>query len=215
VNDMAFGNQEWYAATAGGVLVSKDRGTTWKSAGSDLFVKQPAQSLEVSADGSQVWAISQKNLLYSADKGATWNAKELAFAGAGNLKLHRLDDNNLFLTSNMGLYTSDDAGRNWNRANVRELQFQDVAGNGNALVVSLQKHGLLASFDAGKSWQRMSDPLADSYFPVVRVRRNGGLIAASATEGMLSLEPGVRAASAGVGVSQATPTSNGMQQPKQ
>jgi len=215
VNDMAFGNQEWYAATAGGVLVSKDRGTTWKSAGSDVFVKQPAQSLEVSADGSQVWAISQKNLLYSADKGATWNAKELAFAGAGNLKLHRLDDNNLFLTSNMGLYTSDDAGRNWNRANVRELQFQDVAGNGNALVVSLQKHGLLASFDAGKSWQRMSDPLADSYFPVVRVRRNGGLIAASATEGMLSLEPGVRAASAGVGVSQATPTSNGMQQPKQ
>ena len=215
VNDMAFGNQEWYAATAGGVLVSKDRGTTWKSAGSDLFVKQPAQSLEVSADGSQVWAISQKNLLYSADKGATWNAKELAFAGAGNLKLHRLDDNNLFLTSNMGLYTSDDAGRNWNRANVRELQFQDVAGNGNALVVSLQKHGLLASFDAGKSWQRMSDPLADSYFPVVRVRRNGGLIAASATEGMLSLEPGARAASAGVGVSQATPASNGMQQPKQ
>jgi photosystem II stability/assembly factor-like uncharacterized protein len=215
VNDMAFGNQEWYAATAGGVLVSKDRGTTWKSAGSDLFVKQPAQSLEVSADGSQVWAISQKNLLYSADKGATWNAKELAFAGAGNLKLHRLDDNNLFLTSNMGLYTSDDAGRNWNRANVRELQFQDVAGNGNALVVSLQKHGLLASFDAGKSWQRMSDPLADSYFPVVRVRRNGGLIAASATEGMLSLEPGARASSAGVGVSQATPASNGMQQPKQ
>jgi len=61
----------------------------------------------------------------------------------------------------------------------------------------------------------MSDPLADSYFPVVRVRRNGGLIAASATEGMLSLEPGARAASAGVGVSQATPTSNGMQQPKQ
>ena len=46
----------------------------------------------------------------------------------------------------------------------------------------------------------MSDPLADSYFPVVRVRRNGGLIAASATEGMLSLEPGARAASAGVGV---------------
>ena len=111
VNDMAFGNQEWYGGLiAGGVLVSKDRGTTWKSAGSDLFVKQPAQSLEVSADGSQVWAISQKNLLYSADKGATWNAKELAFAGAGNLKLHRLDDNNLFLTSNMGLYTSDDAG---------------------------------------------------------------------------------------------------------
>jgi photosystem II stability/assembly factor-like uncharacterized protein len=215
VNDMAFGSAEWYAATTGGVIVSNDHGATWKSAGKDAFVKQPAQSLEVSADSSQVWAISQKNLLYSADQGTTWNAKELTFAGAGNLKLHLLDDNNLFLTSNMGLYTSEDAGRNWNRANVRELQFQDVAGNGNALVVSLQKHGLLASFDSGKSWQRMNDPLADSYFPVVRVRRNGGLIAASATEGMLSLEPGAHSASTGVGVSLATPAPNGMQQPKQ
>ena len=215
VSDMAFGTDAWYAATAGGVLVSKDRGTTWKPASGDAFVKQPAQSLEVSSDGVQVWAVSQKNLLYSADSGATWNAKELAFTSAGNLKLHHVDDANLYLTSNMGLYVSQDAGRNWIRADVRELQFQDVAGNGNAMVVSLQKHGLLASFDAGKSWQRMNDLLADSYFPVVRMRRNGGLVAASATEGLLSLEPGARSASAGVGISQVTPAANGMAQPKQ
>jgi photosystem II stability/assembly factor-like uncharacterized protein len=215
INDMAFGSDAWYAATAGGVLVSKDHGTTWKSAASDGFVKQPAQSLEVSADGAQVWAISQKNLLYSADAGTSWNAKELAFASAGNLKLHHVDDANLYLTSNMGLYISQDAGRNWNRADVRELQFQDVAGNSNALVVSLQKHGLLASFDAGKSWQKLNDPLADSYFPVVRLRRDGGLVAASATEGLLSLETGARGSSSNVGVSQVAPASNGMAQPKQ
>jgi len=215
VNDMTFGSDAWYAATAGGVLVSKDAGKTWKSAAKDEFVKQPAQSLEISADGAQVWAVSQKNLLYTADNGATWSAKELSFAAAGNLKLHRLDDANLYLTSNMGLYASRDAGRNWNRADVRELQFQDVASNGNTMVVSLQKHGLLASFDSGKSWQRMNDPLADSYFPVVRLRRNGGLVAASATEGLLSLEPGARSASAGVGMSQVTPTSTGIAQPKQ
>jgi photosystem II stability/assembly factor-like uncharacterized protein len=214
INDMAFGADAWYAASAGGVLVSKDGGKLWRSAGSDAFVKQPAQSLQVSADGSQVWAVSQKNLLYSSDSGATWNAKELSFAAAGNLKLHRLDDANLYLTSNMGLYASHDAGRNWNRADVRELQFQDVAGNGNAMVLSLQKHGLLASFDAGKSWQRLNDPLADSYFPVVRMR-HGGLVAASATEGLLSLEPGTHSATAAVGVSQVTPTGSGMAQPKQ
>ncbi len=215
VNDMAFGSDAWYAATAGGVLVSKDAGKTWKSVAKDEFVKQPAQSLEVSADSAQVWAVSQKNLLYSADNGATWSAKELSFAAAGNLKLHRLDDANLYLTSNMGLYASHDAGRNWSRADVRELQFQDVAGNGNAMVLSLQKHGLLVSFDSGKSWQRLNDPLADSYFPVVRLRRNGGLVAASATEGLLTLEPGARSASAGVGVSQVTPAPTGIAQPKQ
>jgi photosystem II stability/assembly factor-like uncharacterized protein len=215
INDMAFTNDAWYAATTGGLLVSEDKGTTWKSTSKEELVKQPAQSLEVSADGSQVWAVSQRNLLYSADKGATWNAKELTFAAAGNLKLHRVDDNILFLTSNMGLYGSQDAGRTWSRTDVRELQFQDVAGNGNAMVVSLKQHGLLASFDSGKTWQRLNDPLADSYFPVVRVRRNGGLIAASATEGLLSLEPGARSASAGVGVSQVTPPATGMAQPKQ
>jgi photosystem II stability/assembly factor-like uncharacterized protein len=197
------------------VLVSKDHGATWKSVARDDFVRQPAQSLEISSDGAQVWAVSQKNLLYSADNGSTWTAKELTFASAGNLKLHHVDDTSLYLTSNMGLYVSQDAGRTWSRADVRELQFQDVAGNGNAMVVSLQKHGLLASYDSGKSWQKLSDPLADSYFPVVRKRRDGGLVAASATEGLLSFEPGSHAASALVGVSQATPVSNGMARPNQ
>ncbi|MGA2811937.1 MAG: YCF48-related protein [Candidatus Acidiferrum sp.] len=215
VNDMVFGTDAWYAATAGGLLVSKDKGATWQSPSADAFLKRPAQSLEVSADGAQVWAVSEKNLLYSADSGATWNAKELAFANAGNLKLHHVDDANLYLTSNMGLYVSQDAGRNWTRADVRELQFQDVAASGSALLLSLQKRGLLASFDAGKSWQRLNDPLADSYFPVVRVRRNGGLVAASATEGLLFLEPGARSAAAAVGVSQLTPAGNTMAQPKQ
>jgi len=94
--------------------------------------------------------IAQRNLLYSADAGAHWAAKELAFASAGNLRVHGLDDSDLLITSNSGLYVSRDAGREWTRADIRDLQFQDAAGYGNALVVSLQRHGLLASFDARK-----------------------------------------------------------------
>ncbi len=201
VNDMAFGGGAWYAATTGGVLVSKDRGTIWKSAGRDAFLKQAATSLETSPDGSQVWAISQHTLIYSADGGAHWDAKDLAFASAGNLHLRRVDDANLFITTNMGLYASHDAGRNWNREEVRDLQFQDVAASGNAIVVALQKHGLLVSFDAGKSWQHVSDPLAQGYFPVVHTRRNGALVAVSATEGLLTFEPAARTADGSVGSS--------------
>jgi photosystem II stability/assembly factor-like uncharacterized protein len=214
VNDMLFGNGGWFAATTGGVLVSKDHGGTWKSVGSDSAVKQPAQSLEASVDGTQVWAVAQHNLLYSADSGAHWDAKELAFAAAGNLRLHRVDDTNLFMTSNMGLYVSRDAGRNWNRAEVKELQFQDVAGSGNALVVALQKHGLLASFDAGKSWQRVNDPLAEGFFPVVRTQRNGAMVAASATEGLLTLDPNARSVDGSIGVSQVMPAAGAMQKPQ-
>jgi photosystem II stability/assembly factor-like uncharacterized protein len=199
VNEMNFGNDAWYAATAGGVLISKDHGATWKSASKDPLVRKPAQSIEISADGNQIWSIAERNLLYSSDKGETWDAKELTFAAAGNMKLHRVDDTNLFITTNMGLYGSHDAGRNWNRQEVRELSFQSVAGSGNALVVSLQKHGLLASFDAGKSWQRMDDQLSQGYFPIIRTRRDGSLVAVSATEGMLSLDPKTKSASSATG----------------
>jgi len=74
-----------------------------------------------------------------------------------------------------------------------------VAGTPNALVVSLQKRGLLASFDNGKTWQRMDDALSQSYFPVIRTRRDGSLVAVSATEGMLSLDPNAKSASASTG----------------
>src|SRR5262249_33245038 len=102
VNDMQFTNESWIAATTGGVVISKDHGTTWKSASKDELVRQPAQSLEASNDGQQIWAIAQKNLLYTADGGTHWDARELPFASAGNLRLHKQDENNLFITSNMG-----------------------------------------------------------------------------------------------------------------
>lgn len=211
INDLTFTSSGWYAATSAGVLVSRDRGTSWKLASRDAFVKQAAQSLDASTDGSHVWAIAQRNLIYSADGGAHWDAKELAFASAGNLRVHRLDDSNLLITSNSGLYVSKDAGREWNRADIRDVQFQDAAGSGNALVVSLQRHGLLASFDGGKSWQRVNSPLAEGYFPVVRTRRDGALVAASATEGLLAYEPESRSADGGLNGS----ASSGAQKPHQ
>jgi photosystem II stability/assembly factor-like uncharacterized protein len=196
VNDMAFGNNAWYAATTGGLLVSTDEGKTWKIDGKDPLVHKLAQSVEVSANGDAVWAIADKSLLYSTDKGTTWDAQDLAFANAGNLRIHRIDDTSLFITTNLGLYGTHDAGKTWVRQDVRELSFQSVAGNGTALVAALQKHGLVASFDGGKSWQKMDDPLSQSYFPAVWTRHDGSIVAVSATEGLLSLDPNAKSASA-------------------
>jgi photosystem II stability/assembly factor-like uncharacterized protein len=199
VNELAYGGNKWFAATTAGVLLSTDKGATWKLAASEALLKSPAQSLEASSDGSQVWAVSQKNLLYTADGGAHWEVKELSFASAGNLRLRRMDDENLFITTNMGLYISRDAGRNWSRADIRDLQFQDAAGAGNARLVALQRRGLVASFDNGKTWQRLNDPLAEGYFPLVRANNSGSLFAVSATEGLFTLEAGSRSASEAMG----------------
>ncbi len=194
VNDMVFGRDGWYAATNGGVLLSRDRGATWKYAASSALLRQAAQSLEISEDGAQIWTIAGRNLLYSADAGASWDAQNLPFAGAGNLRLRRVPEGGLFITSNLGLYASRDAGKTWKRAEVSELQFQDVAGSGNAVVAALQKRGLLVSYDGARSWQRVQSPLAEGFFPVLTARRSGGLLAVSATEGMISLDLSRRSA---------------------
>jgi photosystem II stability/assembly factor-like uncharacterized protein len=212
VNDLAFAGTNWFAATTGGLLVSHDKGATWKVAGGESLVKQAAQSLEATVDGSQIWAISGHNLLYSSNGGAHWEARNIPFATAGNLRIYHVNDANLFITTNMGLYLSHDAGRNWSREEVRDLQFQAVAGSGKALLVALQKRGLLASFDAGKSWQRVNDPLADGFFPVLQAQNNGSVVAASATEGILTLEPGARSADS-LGTSMLMPSSD-VQKPR-
>jgi photosystem II stability/assembly factor-like uncharacterized protein len=195
VNDLAFGKDRWFAATSGGLLVSSDRGSTWSLAGSPL-AKLAAQSVETSEDGGQVWAIAQRNLLYSAEGGAKWEGRELPFASAGDLRLHRTDDNALCVTSSLGLYVSRDAGRNWKRAELTELQTQDVAGSDNALLVSLQRRGLVVSYDGAKTWRRIDGPLAEGFFPVLSSRRSGSIVAASATEGVFSVELGARASGA-------------------
>jgi photosystem II stability/assembly factor-like uncharacterized protein len=195
VNDMAFGKDAWYAATTGGVLVSTDHGVNWKSAGKNPLARKPASSVEVSANGNEVWAIADRDLLASSNKGETWDAQELSFATAGNLHLASLNDSTIFVTTNMGLYGSHDGGKTWNRAEVRELSFQSVGGSGNAIVAAVQKHGLVASFDGGKSWQKMNDPLLQGYFPAIRAQRDGSILAVSATEGFLSLDTNAKSAS--------------------
>jgi photosystem II stability/assembly factor-like uncharacterized protein len=201
VNDMAFGHDAWYAATTGGLLISTDQGKEWKLDGKDPLAHKLAQSVEVSEDGDQIWAIVDRNLIYSADKGHTWDAQELSFANSGNLRIHRVDDSSFFITTNIGLYGSHDAGKTWTREEVRELSFQSVAGNGTAYVASLHHNGLVASFDGGKTWQRMDDPLSQSYFPAIWTRHDGSIVAVSATEGLLSLEPNAaKSASAGSGM---------------
>src|SRR5260370_12080865 len=121
VNDLTFTNNAWYAATSAGVLVSRDRGTAWMPAGKDEPAKQSAQSLDASADGSHIWAIAQRNLLYSPHAGAHWSAKELAFASAGNLRVRRLDDSNILIPSNYPRYVTTPQGPKCTRTDLHHL----------------------------------------------------------------------------------------------
>ena len=217
VNDMTFTNDDWFAATTGGVVISKDHGTTWKSAAKDDLVKQPTQSLEASIDGSQVWAIAQHNLLYSADGGAHWDARELPFASAGNLRLHRSTTPTCSLPPNRACIprrTRDAIGIARTFGTCSSRTSPDRA---TRLSLRCRSTGLIASSDSGKSWQHVNLAFAEGYVPVVRVRRDGTVVAASATEGLLARTNRTRHASAdgSVGVSSLAPGVGGVQKPKE
>src|SRR5260370_13603204 len=64
-NDLTFTTNAWYAATSAAVLVSRDRGTSWRPAGKDESATQSPQSLDAPPDASHISAIAQRNLLYS------------------------------------------------------------------------------------------------------------------------------------------------------
>jgi len=54
VNEMAFRSDTWYAATAGGLLLSKDRGATWKSAGKESTGDIPLSSAAIAVQPPNV-----------------------------------------------------------------------------------------------------------------------------------------------------------------
>jgi photosystem II stability/assembly factor-like uncharacterized protein len=200
VNDMAFGEAAWYAATEEGLLVSRDRGLNWST-----VALAPAQrslpttgasassirAVRTASGGSYIWALSSGHLEVSGDGGKNWVSRALPFEERGPVHLHPADDNAVVLASGHGVYVSRDSGESWHQANLSELSIEELAPVRNALVVSTEKGILYVSRDGAKSWVRLEGPNADGALSALRSREAGNqLVAASATEGLFVLEIG-------------------------
>jgi photosystem II stability/assembly factor-like uncharacterized protein len=201
VNDMAFGNDAWYAATEDGLLVSRDRGLNWSTVPL-APVQQPAaaapalsttsiRAVRTGKGDSYVWALTSRQLEVSGDGGKTWIARTLPFEPRGSLHLHPTDENSVVLASDHGVFVSRDTGESWHQANLSELSIDDLAAVRNAVVVSTAKGTLFLSRDGGKTWGHMDGPNAEGALSALRSREAGNqLVAASATEGLFVLEMG-------------------------
>jgi photosystem II stability/assembly factor-like uncharacterized protein len=200
VNDMAFGETAWYAATEDGLLVSRDRGLNWSTvsmAPAQRSLPSPGMSgssiraVRTASSGPYVWALSSGQLEVSGDGGKTWISRALPFEERGPVHLHPSDDNAVVLASQHGVYVSRDGGESWHQANLSELSIEDLAPVRSALVVSTQKGVLYFSRDGAKSWMRLEGPNAEGALSALRSREAGNqLVAASATEGLFVLEIG-------------------------
>ena len=201
VNDMAFGQDTWYAATEDGLLVSRDRGLNWRSV-TLAPVQQPAaatpgvsttsiRAVRTGNGDSYVWAVASRQLEVSGDGGKTWISRNLPFEPRGSVHLHPTDENTVVLAGDHGVFVSRDAGESWHQANISELLVDDLAFVRNVVVVSTAKGALFLSRDGGKTWGHLDGPNAEGTISALRSREAGNqLVAASATEGLFVLEMG-------------------------
>jgi photosystem II stability/assembly factor-like uncharacterized protein len=201
VNDMAFGQDAWYAATEDGLLVSLDRGLNWRTVSLPPAQQSaPAapgvsttsiRAVQTGKDGSYVWAVTPRQLEVSGDGGKTWISRALPFEQKGSLRLHPTDENAVVLASDHGVFITRDAGESWRQASLSELSIDDLASVRDAVVVSTAKGSLFLSRDGGKTWGHLDGPNAEGSLTALRSRDAGNqLIAASATEGLFVIELG-------------------------
>jgi photosystem II stability/assembly factor-like uncharacterized protein len=200
---MAFSSKEWYAATGSGLLVSTDRGATWTLKPVGLLTSLPVQSVRLSSNGKRIRVVSLRGLVFSEDGGNSWTWHDLPLKSGGAVILNSQpgDENTLVATARNGLYISRDAGETWQQAasGLPSTPVQDFAASGGVFVASMRTGGLYVSSDAGRTWDRVPGALADGiYIAVTPSNEPGVIFAASATEGLYSVEwPGTGASGAG------------------
>jgi photosystem II stability/assembly factor-like uncharacterized protein len=157
VQELAFGDTDWWAATAEGLFVSEDEGVTWAKVSigpSDL----PVRSVQASADGKKVWIASSGGVVMSADQGKSWTWHDLPMGSGGALRLIRSGEV-LLAFSPAGAYASRNEGGSWEKIEqgLPGALVADAVIGPKLWVISIQGDGLYESRDAGGSWLRIQE----------------------------------------------------------
>jgi photosystem II stability/assembly factor-like uncharacterized protein len=164
VNDLAFSDAAWFAATEEGLFKSGDVGKSWtRLPFSSLPL--PVDSVCVSADGSEIRIVSSHGMVFSSDAGRSWKWRDLPLESYGALRLEVADSTTLLATSPSGLYISRDDGVTWERvqSGLPASAINDVLVRPEFWVVSSGKGGLYISRDRGVNWSRIENPSGSAH----------------------------------------------------
>jgi photosystem II stability/assembly factor-like uncharacterized protein len=192
VNDMAFAETAWFAATEETLLVSHNRGATWTPLPLGP-VNLPTRSVRVSRDGQKLWVVSLRGMVFSLDGGKSWAWRDLPREAGGALRLDTADEQTFLATAASALYISHDAGRTWQEAGrgIPAAPLQGLAIIGKNILASMESGGLFLSRDLGATWERIEGTLAEGFFPVVTTTVTADtLYAASSTDSVYAVEVG-------------------------
>jgi photosystem II stability/assembly factor-like uncharacterized protein len=193
VNDLAFSESGWFAATDDGLFTSNDVGVTWSPLQFSSLAL-PVNSVRVSSDGEEIRIVSSHGMVFSGDAGRSWKWHDLPLDSYGALRLEIADERTLLATSPTGLYISRDSGATWTKcqSGLPASPIDDLLIRPDFWIVSVEKIGLYLSRDRGANWSRVKNPSGAAetdYFPVVQSALTSDRIyAASANESLFLLD---------------------------
>lgn len=199
VYDLSFSRSLWLAASSDGLLASRDHGATWSTYTGYRGAKSGVHAAKISEDGREIWVLSDAGLVMSRDGGANWVSSQAGFDAKRISRLMVADQETLFALQNGGAWISRDAGMTWRAVNMPDTQVEDFAAASNQWIVATRQHGLYVSSNNGRDWFSAAGGFGEGHFAVIAAdgatRR---VLAASATDGLYSLNVPVATSSASV-----------------
>ncbi len=192
VNDMAFAETAWFAASTDGLFVTQDNGSTWAAlpfSTRDL----PVDSVRVSSDARRLRIVSSNAMVFSDDAGKTWKWHDLPLDSGGVIRLESADDDTLLAAARNGLYISWDDGAAWRKlqTGLPSTTPVDLLIRPGFWLVAMRGRGLFLSLNNGASWSRVIEPGETNAYLQFTTLTNGtneGLVyAGSATDGLYVL----------------------------
>lgn len=188
VNDLAFADAGWFAATEEGLFVSRDEGSSWSSVPFGP-AGLPADSVSVSRDGRRIRLVSWHAMLFSEDAGASWHWHDLPFGSGGVTRVQHVDDAVTLAASPAGLFVSHDSGESWRLAGagLPAQPVLDLLVRPGLWIVSLKGGGIYLSRDHGLNWSRVrgvgpqEQPMAAGRVDVLLADTASGLLYAGTT----------------------------------
>lgn len=196
VNDMAFSEAGWYAATQRGLLFSGDSGKTWSALTAGAAVTAPLQSVCLGAQGHRLWIASIHDVAESNDGGVSWAWHPLPRSAGGVLQLRVAEPQGgageiVLVETRTGLYISRDSGGTWRATGfgLPQAPLSDLAVAGPVFFAAMQTEGLYVSRDEGESWNAVPAGSIQGLFPAFAAPADGTMVyVASATEGVYLIE---------------------------
>jgi photosystem II stability/assembly factor-like uncharacterized protein len=193
VNDIAFAETVWFAASPAGLFVTRDYGVTWNAlpfSSGNLAV----DSVRVSPDAQKLRIISSNAMVFSDDAGKSWSWHDLPLDSGGAIRLEFAANGTLLAAARNALYVSRDDGATW-----QELQNglpaakpDDLLIRDGQWLVSMHDRGLFLSQDQGASWSSVKEPGDAGAYVNLSILASGvagGLIyAGSSNDGLYSLD---------------------------